>query len=117
MEDGIEQSVRLLAEKRKSIGEKMLDRVTTLQRIMCRGQASVETWNDNTELILRSDAIDNRGSSRSPFSRYKDKPSTTHEVPEINQDLASILLLSPNRCDECNPSAWGYDSESLTDSQ
>lgn len=116
VEDSVERAVRLANDKQKNIGMTLLHQALWFERILCRGErkeTESETMSENPVLYWREST--RRKSVRSVHSRYKlTAPEIVHE--EDGHLSSNVILLSPNRDDECRPSMWGYNSASLTDS-
>ncbi len=117
VEDEIESAMRRACEKQKSIGKMLVDRASWLEKILCRGKYEEREDNSISEnVVLRQDSVDQRISTRSKFSRHRQKIPVLEEGEIEHEEMKNVVALSPNRDDECVPSIWGYESDSLTDS-
>jgi len=95
----------------------LVERASWLEHLLCRGKDKLEDNGAVSEsVVLRCDSLEERISIRSKFSRYKQKIPEQLGGENEDDEMKSILTLSPNHTNECGLSIWGYDSESQTDS-
>ena len=77
----------------------LVERASWLEHLLCRGKDKLEDNGAVSEsVVLRCDSLEERISIRSKFSRYKQKIPEQLGGENEDDEMKSILTLSPNHC-------------------